>query len=68
MANDEMEQLLNEIGQLLTEDREYPFEPTLLYTQLDHNMVGESIFKELGNQVLYYWPVSRRLPYALLDL
>ena len=63
-----MEQLLNEIGQLLTEDREYPFEPTLLYTQLDHNMVGELIFKELGNQVLYRWPLIRRLPYALLDL
>ncbi len=68
MASDEAESLLNEIGRLLAEDSEYPFEPTLLYAQLDHNMIGESIFKELGNQILYRWPVVERLPYALLDL
>ncbi len=68
MANDDAEELLNEIGRLLAEDREYPFEPTLLYAQLDRNMVGESIFKELGNQVLYRRPVIERLPDALLDL
>lgn len=68
MADDEAEKLLNEIGQLLIEDREYPIEPTLLYAQLDRNMVGESIFKELGNQILYRWPVIEGLPYALLDL
>lgn len=68
MANDEAEKLLNEIGRLLAEDREYPFEPTLLYAQLDRNVIGESIFKELGNQVLYRRPVIEGLPYALLDL
>lgn len=68
MANDDAEKLLNEIGQLLTEDCEYPFEPTLLYAQLDRNVVGESIFKELGNQILFRWPVIEGLPYALLDL
>lgn len=68
MANDEAEKLLNEIGQLLMEDRKYPVEPTLLYAQLDRNMVGESIFKELGNQVLYRRPVIEGLPNALLDL
>lgn len=68
MANDEIENLLNEIGRLLTEDRDYPFEPTLLYAQLDQGMVGESIFKELDNQVLYRRPVIEDLPHALLDL
>lgn len=68
MASDESEKLLNEIGQLLTEDSEYPSEATLLYAQLDRNMVGESIFKELGNQILYRRPVIKGLPYALLDL
>ena len=63
-----MNALLNEIGQLLAADRDYPVEPTLLYAQLDDNMVGESIFKELGNQVLYRWAVNRRLPAALLEL
>lgn len=68
MANDEVEELLNEIGRLLAEDVEYPFEPTLLYAQLDRNMIGESIFKELGNQVLYRSPVIMRLPHVLLRL
>ena len=68
MADAEAEKLLNEIGQLLMEDREYPVEPTLLYAQLDRNMVSESIFKELGNQILYRRPVIEGLPYALLDL
>jgi len=68
VAETETEQLLNEIGRLLMEDRDYPSEPTLLYAQLDHNMIGESIFKELGNQFLYRWPVNERLPYALLEL
>lgn len=68
MADAEAEKLLNKIGQLLMEDREYPVEPTLLYAQLDRNMVGESIFKELGNQILYRRPVIEGLPSALLDL
>jgi hypothetical protein len=68
VATDNSEHLLNEIGQLLMADSEYPLEPTLLYAQLDHNMIGESIFKELGNQFLYRWPVNERLPYALLEL
>ncbi|MBB3587736.1 hypothetical protein [Sphingomonas sp. BK481] len=68
MATDEIDALLNEIGQLLTADRDYPLEPTLLYAQLDNNMVGESIFKELGNQVLYRWAINRRLPDTLLEL
>lgn len=56
MTESESERLLDEIGRLLMEDDEYPSEPTLLYAQLDHNMIGESIFKELGNQLLYRWP------------
>lgn len=43
MAIDDPEHLLNKIGQLLTADGEYPFEPTLPHAQLDHNMTGESI-------------------------
>jgi hypothetical protein len=68
VVGDEAEQLLNEIGSLLMQDEEYPSQPTLLYAQLASNMVGESIFKELGNQFLYRHPLNQRLPYALLDL
>jgi hypothetical protein len=45
VATDNSEHLLNDIGQLLMADSEYPLEPTLLYAQLDHNMIGESILK-----------------------
>lgn len=68
MAETESELLLNEIGGLLTEDSEYRSAPTLLYAQLDYNMIGQSIFKDLGDQLLYRWPVNERLPYALLEL
>jgi hypothetical protein len=68
VAETESERLLIEIGGLLMEDTEYPSEPTLLYAQLDHDVVGESIFKELGNQFLYRHPINERLPYALIEL
>jgi hypothetical protein len=68
VANTETERLLNEIGQLLAEDRAYPLDGTLLYAELDRNMVAPSIFKELGNQILYRWPDLDRLGDALLDL
>jgi hypothetical protein len=58
--------LLNEIGESLMEDGEYPSEPTLLYAQLDHTMVGEWIIKVLSNQLLFRWPFNQRLLYALL--
>nr|WP_210358276.1 hypothetical protein [Sphingomonas beigongshangi] len=50
------------------DDSEYPSEPTLLYAQLDHNMVGDSIFKDLGNHLLYRRSLDERLLHALLDL
>ncbi|WP_294292502.1 hypothetical protein [uncultured Sphingomonas sp.] len=68
MAETESQRLLGEIGRLLMEDGGYPSEPTLLYAQLNYNMIGESIFKELGNQLLFRWPVNERLAYALLEL
>ena len=68
MASDETERLLNEIGQLLAEDTEYPLDGTLLYAQLASNMVAPAIFKNRGNHVLYRWPDLNRLGGALLDL
>lgn len=68
MENDEARQILNEIGNLLAKDEDYPSENTLLYAQLDYNAVSESIFKELGNQILYRDPVNEHLPDVLLDL
>ncbi len=68
VADDETDRLLNEIGQMLAQDREYPLDGTLLYAELDRNMIGPSIFKELGNQILYRRPDLDRLGDALLDL
>ena len=68
MQTDESNALLNEIGQLLAQDRDYPGVDTLLYAEVGHDYIGESIFKILGNQFLYRRPLNRRLPYALLEL
>ncbi|MCU6455006.1 hypothetical protein LPN01_13045 [Sphingomonas sp. A2-49] len=68
MASDETERLLDEIGRLLGQDRDCPRHDTLLYAELDHDMIGESIFKDLDDRVLYRRPVIPDLPYALHDL
>lgn len=68
MANGEFERLLVEIGQLLAEDNEYPLDGTLLYAEVDRNWVSPSIFKPVGDNVLYRRPDLGRLGDALLDL
>ena len=68
MPNAETETLLNEIGQLLAEDDEYPLDGTLLYAEVDSNFVAPSIFKDLGDHVLYRDPDLDVLGDALLNL
>ena len=68
MGHVESERLLNKIGELLAEDHFYPLDGTLLHAQLARAMVGPSIFKNLGNQILYRRPDLDRLGDALLDL
>lgn len=68
MQDDKADELLNRIGELLAEDAEYPREDTLLIAQLDRAYVAPSIFKNLGNSVLYRAPDLDRLGDALLDL
>lgn len=68
MPTDKTERLLHKIGELLAEDTEYPLDGTLLYAELDRNMVAPSIFKNRGNHVLYRWPDLDRLGDVLLDL
>lgn len=68
MPNAKIERLLNEIGQLLAEDAHYPLDGTLLYAELDQNFVAPSIFKDLGDHVLYREPDLDLLGDALLDL
>ncbi len=68
VVDDETAKILNDIGQLLAEDVEYPLDNTLLYARLDRNMVAPSIYKNLGNHILYRAPDLDRLGDALLDL
>ena len=68
MSNNETASLLNEIGQLLAEDTEYPRQDTLLYAKLNKNYVAPSIFKDLGDHILYRDPDLETLGDALLDL
>lgn len=68
MENNEFERILVEIGNLLAEDTEYPLDGTLLFARLDRAFVNPSIFKNLGNQILYRRPDLDRLGEALLDL
>ena len=51
MPDDKTDRLLNEIGQLLAEDSDYPLNGTLLYAELDRSFVAPSIFKDLGDHV-----------------
>lgn len=68
MPNDKTAQLLNEIGLLLAEDTDYPLDGTLLYAEVDWGYVAPSIFKDLGDRILYREPDLDRLGDALLDL
>mgnify|MGYP003622946578 CR=1 FL=1 len=56
MANTEVESLLNRLGQILAEDREYRVDGTLLYAKVDDASATPAIFKNLGNHILYRWP------------
>jgi hypothetical protein len=60
--------LLNVIGNLLAEDREFPLDNTLLYAQVGEGYVSPSIYKNLGNHIVYRRPDLDRLGDALLDL
>lgn len=60
------DRLLDEIGQLLAEDEEYPLDGTLLYAELDWNYVAPSIFKDCDDHIVYRDPDLDRLGDALL--
>lgn len=68
MSDNNTEQLLNLIGELLAEDVDYPLDNTLLHAEVGRAFVSPSIFKDLGNHILYRDPDLDRLGDALLDL
>ena len=68
MADDEIVTLLNKVGQLLAEDVEYPLDGTFLHAEVDQGYVSPSIYKDLGDKVLYRDPDLDRLGDCLMDL
>ena len=70
----EIESLLNEVGQVLARDTAYPLDGTFLYVEAEWQMVDMSIFKDLGDHLLYREPSDLRtgsmdgLDYVLLEL
>ena len=68
MESEEVETLLNEVGQLLAEDVDYPLEGTLLHARVGDDHVAPAIFKNLGDHILYRRPDLDRLGDCLLDL
>jgi hypothetical protein len=65
--DDETIRLLNVVGNILAADTEYPLDGTLLHAELQEGAVGPSIFKDLGDHILYR-PASFDLMDPLLDL
>ena len=68
MANNKSEHLLDEIGQLLASDREYPLNDTLLYAKLVEGSSSPAVFKNRGNHVLYRRPDLEAWGDLLTDL
>jgi len=50
--------LLNEIGKILAKDTAYALEGTFLYVEAAPQTVSASIFKDLGDHLLYRLPTS----------
>ncbi len=67
MGNNAIESLLNEIGCVLAEDNDYPLDGTFLYAEVASQMVEMSIFKDLGDHLLFRLPINE-LSDALLEL
>ncbi len=63
MENADYERLLNSIGSVLAKDGAYPLDKTLLYAEVASNTAEISVFKDIGNQIIY-----RPLDHDLFDL
>ena len=64
---DEVGALLNEVGNILAQDGAHPLDGTFLYVEAEPQSVSASIFKDLGDHLLYRFP-TRTLNAVLLEL
>jgi hypothetical protein len=68
VLSDGADDLLARIVGVLATDEEYPLDGTLLHAELADGMIGPSIFKDRGADVLYRWESLRALCDVLQDL
>jgi hypothetical protein len=59
--------LLNKVGKMLAQDTAYPLDGTFLYVEADWGWVDISIFKDLGDHLLWRDP-AEGLTQALFEL
>ena len=59
--------LLSEVGDILAQDAGYPLEGTFLYVEVEPQVVSASIFKDLGDHLLYRFATSA-LNHVLTEL
>ena len=64
---DDVGALLTEVGTILAQDRAYPLDGTFLYVEAEPQSVSASIFKDLGDHLLYQLP-TQALNTVLLEL
>lgn len=67
MINDEIEFLLNKIGSILAQDTDYPLDGNFLYVEAASQMADMSIFKDMGDHLLFRLSMEDLFP-TLLDL
>jgi len=60
--------LINNIVELISDDIDYPLDNTLLLAEVDEGMIAPSIFKDMGECILYRRPDLDSLSDALLEL
>ena len=68
MANDKTDRLLNQIGQILADDKEYPLDETLLYAKVRDGFCSPAIFKSRGNHIVYRDPDLNTICDPLMSL
>ncbi len=50
--------ILSEVGNILAQDTAYPLDGTFLYVEAEWQMVGMSIFKDVGDRLIYRDPMD----------
>jgi hypothetical protein len=67
VGNERIEGLLNQVGNVLAKDKHYPLDGTFLWAEAASRTVSVSIFKDLGDHLVYRWP-TREIDDVIMEL